>query len=155
MQWSRRAVLVALLAGACAGPEGRPGGAPTAGPSVVSPERALALAVAGEAVLVDVRLPQERVDRREPPHTAAWFPFDRYTPRQFSTAVSETVDGQRSRPVVLICEVGVRSGWAAHALTEAGFTDVMTVDRGYALWRDQALALVDGRDMPTPDLSLD
>lgn len=151
MRWTRRALAIAVLAGACAGPDA----AREARPTVISPETALALATNGEAVLVDVRLPQERVDRREPPHTAAWFPFDRYTPRQFTGAMSEVVDGERRRPVIIICEVGVRSGWAAQALTDAGFSNVMSVDRGYTGWRAQSLALVEGRETPTPDLSLD
>lgn len=142
------ALLLAVLATACASPE-----APS--PTVIAPERALALAGAAEAVLVDVRLPQERVDPRVPPHTAAWFPYDRYAPGHFASVIAEAVEGDRSRPVILVCEVGVRSGWAARSLAEAGFTHAMSVDQGYLLWRARGLALVEGQEAPTPELSLD
>lgn len=143
----RQALAIIGLAGACA--------APDHGPRLVSPERALALAEAREALLVDVRLPQERADGRMPPHTAAWFPFDRHRPGGFAGAMADVVDGDRSRPIILLCEVGHRSGLAARSLEAAGFTDVLSVDEGYGAWRSRGLALVEGLDTPSPTLSLD
>lgn len=134
------AFAIVMLAAACAGP------AP--GPMTVAPDLALARTGSGEAILIDVRLPQERGDRRMPPDAAGWLPFDRYDPSGFANAVLDAVDGDRTRPVLLICEVGVRSTWAARALGEARFTQVLSVEQGYARWRAEGLPLVAGGDEP-------
>ncbi len=151
MRRSKCILAIAILVGACEQVEIDPG----MDPKVIAPQQALALASSGEAVLVDVRLPQERKGTDIPPHMAAWFPFDRYAPEIFNAEVSALVGGQRSRQLILICEVGVRSGWAAKSLGDAGFTNVWSVSQGYALWRANKLRLVSGPAEPTPNQSLE
>jgi len=43
---------------------------------------------------------------------------------------------------MLICEIGVRSEQARLVLAASGFTDVASVDQGYAGWRAAGLPLV-------------
>jgi rhodanese-related sulfurtransferase len=50
--------------------------------------------------------------------------------KDFIKDVSALLDGDRSRPVALMCARGVRSKRMTAALTEAGFTTVIDVPEG-------------------------
>jgi len=83
-------------------------------------------AAAGEILLVDIRRPDEwqasgsglgahRIDMRRP---------------DFVEALTSLAEGDRSRPVALICAGGVRSARLAKLLTDAGFSAISDVPEG-------------------------
>jgi|SRR6056297_686197 len=80
---------------------------------------------------VDVRTPAE-VERGYLKGTDYFFNYNSY---QFEEQV-ETLD--KSRPVLLICRSGSRSGRAAKLLSEKGFEEVYNLKGGLMRWRDPA-----------------
>lgn len=98
----------------------------------VSPTDAWALAQAGQAVLVDVRTPEElRWVGRVPGALAIpWLIDNGQRPNpDFVTQL-----GQAARPeqqVLLLCRSGVRSEAAARAATHAGFRSVWSISNGF------------------------
>jgi rhodanese-related sulfurtransferase len=81
---------------------------------------------AGDIILVDIRRPDEwqatgtgkgahLIDLRRP---------------DFLDALSNLVEGDRNRPVALICAKGVRSARLANHLTRNGFSAVINVSEG-------------------------
>ncbi len=89
-------------------------------------EQAYDLAAAGQIILLDIRRPDEwlytgsgagahRLDMRRP---------------DFTAALDGLLDGDRSRPVALICARGVRSKRMADRLRAAGFSGVLDVPEG-------------------------
>jgi rhodanese-related sulfurtransferase len=111
------------------------------GAALVFPEDALEAADAGDAMLVDVRLAQERRDVRLAGGGAVAIPFDPADPAPFIRRVAEHAGGDRSRELLLICEIGVRSQQARRALAAEGFSRVRSVDQGYGGWRAAGLPL--------------
>ncbi|WP_167853435.1 rhodanese-like domain-containing protein [Roseovarius aestuariivivens] len=90
-------------------------------------------------VLIDVRGPTERAwaDLGRASVETIVYGVDGYDPLSISeldrAAFAETVSealGGKTRPVAVICSLGVRSRAAAMALREAGFTDVVNVADG-------------------------
>jgi rhodanese-related sulfurtransferase len=92
-------------------------------PGVVSGEQAAAMVARG-AALVDVRTPEEFAAGHA--KGAISVPFD-----QIAARAGEL--GDRSRPVVLYCRTGRRSGIAAAELQRLGFTAVYDF-RELAAW---------------------
>jgi hydroxyacylglutathione hydrolase len=86
-----------------------------------------------EAVLLDVREPQEFADGHVPG-------ADNLPQADLATRLSEV---PRDRPIYLICQGGFRSLRAAQFLKQMGFTDVSSVKGGTESWRaaNKALAL--------------
>ncbi len=96
----------------------------------ITPAEALARMRAG-AVLVDVREPHERaLGMAEGAVGIA---------RADLEAAPATALPDRSAPVLLICQGGGRSLQAAHALRDAGYTCVASVEGGTARWIAEAL----------------
>jgi rhodanese-related sulfurtransferase len=62
-------------------------------------------------------------------------------PAPFVRNVGAHLGGDRSRVLVLICEIGVRSEQARRALVAGGFTRVRSVDQGYSGWTAAGLPL--------------
>ncbi len=109
-------VLSALALFACAGLE--PAG-PDVGPTVLSDD-AYAEIASGKAVLIDVRLPAERVGGSPAPSSAIPFAREREEggdEKKFAEEVRRTAAG---RSVILICRFGVRSRFAREALAREG-----------------------------------
>jgi hydroxyacylglutathione hydrolase len=86
-----------------------------------------------EAVLLDVREPQEFADGHVPG-------ADNLPQADLATRLSEV---PRDRPIYLICQGGFRSLRAAQFLKQMGFTDVASVKGGTESWRaaNKSLAL--------------
>lgn len=80
---------------------------------------------------VDVRTPAE-VERGYLKGTDHFFNYNDY---RFEEQV-KTLD--KSRPVLLICRSGARSGRAAKLLKEKGFEEVYDLKGGLMRWRDPA-----------------
>ncbi len=52
----------------------------------------------------------------------------------------------RSAPIVIVCDTGVRSTLAAATLRDLGYVNIRYLDGGIAAWRGGGLAIVDGLD---------
>lgn len=96
-----------------------------AGPALDAPT-AYRQVAAGEILLVDIRRPDEweatgsalgahRIDMRRP---------------DFIEALAALAEGDKSRPIALICARGVRSGRLAKDMTESGFSAIIDIPEG-------------------------
>ena len=92
---------------------------------------------AGRGVLVDVREPEE--------YLAGHLPGAINIPQ--ADLASRLEELPRDRPLLVICQHGMRSLRAAQFLTQAGFTDVATVAGGTSAWLGAGWPLVTG-EMP-------
>ena len=81
---------------------------------------------AGEIVLVDIRQPEEWAATGSP-QGAHRLDMRR---ADFLKALAALVDGDRSRPIALICASGGRSARMATALTDARFSNVADISEG-------------------------
>ena len=91
---------------------------------VVSPETVAALPSDADVVLLDVRTPEE--------WEAYHIPGAVLIPVQELAARAGELNA--SRPVVCICEHGIRSEAAAEHLAHLGFADVSNMSGGMARW---------------------
>ncbi|HUG46846.1 MAG TPA: molybdopterin-synthase adenylyltransferase MoeB [Candidatus Limnocylindria bacterium] len=89
---------------------------------------AQALADAG-ALVVDVR---ETTEWQEGHVVGAV-----HVPRGFLESRIESIAPDRSRPLVVYCAAGVRSAFAAQALAEMGYTDVVSMAPGFQGWKSE------------------
>jgi molybdopterin/thiamine biosynthesis adenylyltransferase/rhodanese-related sulfurtransferase len=81
-------------------------------------------------VLVDVREVEE--------FAAGHIPGARHVPRSYLETRIEATVPDRDAHVVLYCQSGNRSAWAARTLTEdLGYTNVASMTGGIALWKDR------------------
>jgi rhodanese-related sulfurtransferase len=83
-------------------------------------------AEAGEIILVDIRQPEEW-DETGSPRGAHRLDLRR---PDFLEGLAALTDGDRGRPIALICASGGRSARTARALTDAGFKNVLDVSEG-------------------------
>lgn len=56
------------------------------------------------------------------------------------------LDKYKSRPIILLCASGSRSGKAVEILSKAGFTQVYNLEGGIKAWKDAGQALVSGKN---------
>lgn len=59
----------------------------------------------------------------------------------FLDQILAAVDGDKTRPVALICRSGARSAKAQKMLVEAGYTSVLNVTGGTLEWQKQGLPM--------------
>lgn len=95
------------------------------GPSLDA-ETAFRRASTGDLLLVDIRQPAEWAATGSP---AGGHRLDLRSP-DFAERLAALAQGDRSRPIALICATGGRSARAARALSAAGFTQVLDVSEG-------------------------
>jgi rhodanese-related sulfurtransferase len=101
----------------------------------LSPEAAAERAAAGELVLIDVRLASEWAATGLPEGA---LPIALQDPRTlavrpgFVDDVLDSLNGDRTREIALICATGVRSAFAARLLESHGFSAVHDVGEGMA-----------------------
>lgn len=119
MQANRRKVLLAAVAMTLAGPDARAA-------SILSAENAHQRAMAGDILLLDIRTPQEWAE------TGSGQGAHRLDMRRddFMTALDKLLEGNRNKPVALICAGGVRSSSLSRVLREAGYTNIIDVPEG-------------------------
>lgn len=98
--------------------------------SIISAREALAAAEAGEVTIVDVRSPMEWRITGIPDGSVPVTIHHAGGADGFVAEILEMVDGDRSRPVALICASGVRSGAAQSLLRAQGFSDVRNLAEG-------------------------
>lgn len=113
----------------------------------LSPEAAKAMVDQGKITLIDVRSPGEWRQTGIPSGSHAVTIHNPNGIKAFVGRVLETVGGDRSRPVALICAAGVRSARALRILNANGFTDVYDVSAGMSGNARQSGWIA--RDLPT------
>lgn len=96
----------------------------------LTPEAAQDAAGGGEVVLIDVRSPGEWRATGVPEHARLVSIHDPDGIEAFGDKVLAALDGDRNRPVALICARGYRSARARDYLTGLGFTHVLDVHEG-------------------------
>jgi rhodanese-related sulfurtransferase len=118
---SRLALLLALSLAACSKSEPPPPPpAPTTAKPAKDPEAAKKMIAAG-AVVVDVRTPQEFGEGHLPQATN--IPIQDFAQR--IAEVDKLTGGDKTKPVVVHCATGNRSGKAKQQLEAAGYTQVV------------------------------
>jgi rhodanese-related sulfurtransferase len=119
---------------------------PTYNGTSIDPATAFRRAEAAEIILIDIRRPDEwlatgtgrgahLIDLRRP---------------DFIETLSSLVNGDRTRPVALICAKGVRSARMANLLTRNDFTQVINVSEGMLGSSDGPGWIARGLPLATP-----
>lgn len=98
---------------------------PPLSPTSVSAERVLAWLAAGEAILIDVREPEEHADEHIP--GAILLPLSTLDATRLPPA-----DGRRR---ILQCLTGKRSGTALSRLAEQGIADLLHLEGGLLAYK--------------------
>ena len=104
-------------------------------PRSVSVVDASTLASRGDVTLIDVRREREWIDT-DLADTAIGVTLQ---DRDFVDQILAVVNGDKTKPVALICRSGNRSATAQKKLDAAGFTSVINVDGGMLDWKKQGL----------------
>jgi rhodanese-related sulfurtransferase len=107
----------------------------------VAPERALAEARSGAALLVDVRQKEEWEHRHiegavRVPRGVLEFLADPSSPRHL-----EGLDP--ARRVIVVCQSGTRAALAGRTLQTLGYSDVALLEGGMAAWHAAGLPVVE------------
>ncbi|MEX3527031.1 MAG: rhodanese-like domain-containing protein [Burkholderia sp.] len=99
----------------------------------VAPADAWALALAGDALLIDVRSGEERKFVGQVPDTlhVAWATGTSLTRNPRFVRELEAKAGGKDAAILLLCRSGKRSALAADAAAKAGFTQVYNVLEGF------------------------
>lgn len=88
-----------------------------------------------DALFLDVRMELEYLYVGHPPGVVhlSWYEYPEMEvqPERFVEQVRREVDGDLSRPVVLLCRSGARTVAAGQALEAAGFSEVINVLHGF------------------------
>lgn len=128
----RLIVVLGLVVTACATPPPAP-----SEPSVFAAE-ALEVVRSGGALLIDVREDDEKRAAGVPDVAHVELPYllDHSDDAGFAARVERALGGSRDRPVILICQAGIRSEAAREMLVARGFTRVSTVVSGFQSWID-------------------
>lgn len=92
-----------------------------------------------QADLLDVRTPAEF--REVHASSARNVPLDSLDPK----GVMAARNGSADQPLYLICRSGSRSAMAYKKFADAGYTNVVNVDRGTAAWESAGLPVVRGK----------
>jgi molybdopterin/thiamine biosynthesis adenylyltransferase/rhodanese-related sulfurtransferase len=86
--------------------------------------------LSGDAVVIDVRETEE--------WGTGHVPGAKHVPKSYLESRIEGAVPDRSQPVILYCQSGNRSAWAARTLTEdLGYENVESMTGGITLWKDR------------------
>jgi len=97
---------------------------------IITPAQALQMADDGQIMIIDIRRPDEWRKTGIPARASrATVRFDR-TPTAFLKRIAELTNGDKSRPIALICAAGVRSKQASRLLRNSGYTQVLDIGEG-------------------------
>jgi rhodanese-related sulfurtransferase len=97
---------------------------------VIAPERALDLARDGQVMIIDIRRPDEWQKTGIPRGAErAMVRFDQGA-TNFLIRIAKLTNGDKTRPIALICAAGVRSKHASRLLQNRGYTQVMDISEG-------------------------
>lgn len=97
---------------------------------VLSAPEAFAAAKEGKLLLIDIRTPEEWRETGVAPGAAR---VDYYRgPKVLLDSILQMVEGDRTKPIALICRTGKRTTHAQRLLQAQGFTQVYNVREGMA-----------------------
>ena len=101
----------------------------------LTPDQVAAEIDGGDALLVDVREPEERAQQGALPHAvhAARGMLEFYAD---PTSPYHRPEFDPDRRTILYCAAGSRSALAADTLQKMGYTDVAHLDGGFKAWRE-------------------
>ena len=97
---------------------------------LMAPEQAYQAAKTGQVLLIDIRTPGEWRATGVPEGAARTDWWQSGGPEKFLRDILALTDGDRDRPIALICARGGRSSSALRYLSENGFTAVRDVGEG-------------------------
>jgi rhodanese-related sulfurtransferase len=103
-------------------------------------------AEAGEIILIDIRRP----DEWQATGTGRGAHLIDLRRADFIETLSRLVEGDRTRPIALICAKGVRSARTGNLLTQNGFTQVINVPEGMLGSADGPGWIARGLPLATP-----
>ena len=106
------------------------GAAHAADGSILTAKEAYDKAQAGKVVLVDVRSPGEWQKTGVPQGGVAETIHSKGGLPAFATALLARLEGDKAKPIALICATGKRSANTRRYLEQAGFTNVSDVSEG-------------------------
>ena len=96
--------------------------------SIITPEVALEQSKSGDILLLDIRTPAEwgqtGIAVTAKPLTMHQKPAD------FFSKLDKLTQGDKAKPVALICATGGRSEWLSKQMEKAGYTNVIDVSEG-------------------------
>ena len=115
---------------------------------ILTPEDAFRRAAQGEITIVDVRSPTEWRQTGIPEHAIAVTIHHPDGETGFVAAMDEALNGDRTRPIALICAAGARSSRAQRWLETHGFTNVADIAEGMLGRGGDAPGWI-ARDLPT------
>src|ERR1700729_4278962 len=96
--------------------------------------------VTNGAVVVDVREAEE--------WSTGHIPGAKHVPKSFLESRIEGAAPDRSQHVILYCQSGNRSAWAARTMTEdLGYENVESMTGGFTLWKDRGYAVEQPRTL--------
>ena len=98
--------------------------------TVVSPDQALQLARGDRVTIIDIRRPDEWHQSGLPAGTERAMVRLSRGPNEFLHKIAKLTQGDKSKPIALICTAGVRFGYAAKLLASRGYTQVMDISEG-------------------------
>ncbi len=98
--------------------------------TVVSPDQALQLARGDPVTIIDIRWPDEWRQSGLPAGAERATVRLSRGPNEFLNKIAKLTQGDKSKPIALICAAGVRSGYAAKLLASRGYTQVMDISEG-------------------------
>lgn len=97
------------------------------GPSI-APAAAHEKALTGDLVLVDVRTPSEWLETGIP--ASAHSITMHQDPERFLAELLDTMDGDKTRQLAIICRTGARTTMLQSQLSQIGFSNVLNVTEG-------------------------
>ena len=98
--------------------------------TVVSPDQVLQWAHGGQVTIIDIRRPDEWRQSGLPAGAERATVRLSRGPNEFLHKIAKLAQGDKSKPIALICAAGVRSGYAAKLLASRGYTQVMEISEG-------------------------
>lgn len=99
-------------------------------PQILQPEDAYNQVSEGQLTLIDIRRPEEWEATGIPKGAKAMTMHGPGGMDGLIEDITKLMDGDKSKPVAVICRSGGRSARMAAALSEAGFTNVYDVSEG-------------------------
>ncbi|MDH3282911.1 MAG: rhodanese-like domain-containing protein, partial [Gammaproteobacteria bacterium] len=102
----------------------------------LAPQRIRIEIEAGNAVLLDVREPEEYTGELGHIPGSILIPL-----KELPARAEEELGSYRDKPIIAICRAGVRSTTAAAILIALGFENVSNLKGGMVDWNDQGLAV--------------
>ena len=111
---------------------------PAEGVKLVTPEEMKELSQLEDVQLIDVRTPEEYVEG----YIEGFRNIDFYS----ETFQDDIEKLDKSKPIIVYCRSGGRSGKCSKLMQEKGFTKIYDLDGGITKWKSEGNAVVKGSE---------